>query len=354
MGTHQTTFGDALGGHPLDVRVLRFRNRPEREDPAMLALELASAGRTHDAIEVVDAALIADPDDVDLLLGCGVAAMRADQLAFAQLVLTRAARQAPTWGEPLRCLAKVLARRGRQDKAIEVARRAIDVGADDAELTEMVRRDDRRRALDAQLMRFREDPDAVEPSLLAQELLAEERALDALEVAERGLARDDDADLHVITARARLHRRERELAKDALARATTAAPEWAEPARMLGELLADEVALLAALPIVERALVHNLDDGALVALRSRIETAMSDAGIQRPEASDAGVDELLSTLDRIDPIGDETRRALSRGRSHAHELDRPRARTGWLPRIARTLFGRAPAEAPARRPVARA
>ncbi|MDQ3032783.1 MAG: hypothetical protein M3Y87_10225 [Myxococcota bacterium] len=351
MSTHHTTSEGALG-HQLDLRVLRFRNRPEREDPAMLALELAQAGRTHDAIEVVDAALAADPDDLDLLLGCGVAAMRAEQLAFAQLVLTRAARQAPAWGEPLRCLAKVLSMRGREDKAIDVARRALSLGEDDAELSEMVRRDDRRRALDAQLALFRADPDGLEPALLAQELLAEQRELDALEVATLALARDDDPDLHVVSARAHLARCERELAKESLACAITAAPEWSEPARMLGELLADEGALLAALPIVERALTHDLGDGALVALRTRIEVAMIAAGIERPEATDAGVDALLSTLDRIDPIGDETRRAISR--SKIREVERPRARSGWLPRIARTLFGGAPIDAPRTPVIARA
>jgi tetratricopeptide (TPR) repeat protein len=364
MDTHQTTF-EGAHDHQLDVRLLRFRNRPDREDPAMLALELVTAGRTHDAIEVVDAALVADPDDVDLLLGCGLAALRAHQLAFAQLVLTRAARQAPTWSEPLSALAKVLAMRDRPAKAVDVARRALSLGADDAALAAMVEVDDRRRALDARLAAFRADPDATDPALLAHALLEDARELDALEVAELALARDDDADLHVVAARARLARREPDAARDALARAISLAPDWAEPARMLAELLASEGALLDALPVVERALARNLEDASLVALRSRIEDAMRDAGIVRPEITDASVDDLLTTLDRIDPIGDETRRGLRRcdtlvdAASPLSDDERPRRRTGWLPRIARSLFARNLSErngepAPRREPIARA
>lgn len=359
MDSHQPTFDGALD-QQLDLRVLRFRNEPEREDPALLVLELVSAGRTHDAIEVVDAALRAEPDDVDLLLGCGIAAMRAEQLAFAQLVLTRAARQAPAWSEPLRVLSSVLSMRGRPEKAVEIARRALELGATDAELQQRVQRDDRERALDAQLESFRADPTSIEPALLAQELLAQERTRDALEVIESALSIEEDADLHVIAARIQRSRGERELARAALARAIALTPDWAEPARMLGELLLDEGALLEALPIIESALARHLEDASLVELRLRLEDAMRDAGITRPESTDAGLDELLSTLDRIDPIGDETRRAISRPdtlvdvASPAFDDDRPRRRSGWLPTIARTLFGGSRAPIPARRDVARA
>lgn len=380
MGAHQTTF-EAGADHLLDVRVLRFRMSPEREEPTLLALELVGAGRTHDAIEVVDGALAADPEDVDLLLGCGVAAVRGGQLAFAQLVLTRAAKLDPAWGEPLRWLAKVLAMRGREDKAVAVARRALAAGEDDAELVAMVRRDDRRRALDARLASYADDPDTEEPALLAQALLEETREAEALAVVRGALARDPrDSDLHVLEARALLARREREAAKDALARAIEHAPAWGEPARMLADLLADEGALIDALRVVERALAHDREDEALIACRVRVEDAMRAAGIERPERVEAGLDDLLSTLDRIDPIGDETRRGFARCDTAvdlaAPVLERPRRRPllahaasashpdrrrkGWLPSLQRRLFGasaRAPGvggeDAP-RRPVASA
>src|SRR5688572_5112440 len=109
MTAQKTTAEQIPGatGDLLDLRLLKFRNRPEGEDPALLALELAHAGRTQDAIEVVDDALARDPDDVDLLLGCGLAAERAGKLAFAQLVLTRAAIADRSWAEPLRHLSHV-------------------------------------------------------------------------------------------------------------------------------------------------------------------------------------------------------------------------------------------------------
>ncbi|AKF05189.1 tetratricopeptide repeat protein [Sandaracinus amylolyticus] len=333
--------------HQLDVRVLRFRSRPDSEEPALLALELVSAGRTHDALEVVDSALQADPDDVDLLLGCGVAAVRTGQLTFAQLVLTRAAKKAPEWAEPLRWLAMVLSMRGREERAADVARRALAAGATDDATRELVRRHERRVALDARLARFRDDPEHEEPALLAQALLDDEREAEALEVIASALGREEDADVLVVEARARTARREHARAEDALRRALALAPEWSEPARLLGTMLADRGALLEALPIVERALARNLDDGALVALLGRIEDQMRAAGISRPELADAHLDDLLSTLDRIDPIGDETRREIA-------PSEPVRKRSGWLPRIARRFFGMPEPTTPSTRPIARA
>jgi tetratricopeptide (TPR) repeat protein len=190
--------------HQLDLRLLKFRNRPEREDPSMLALALVGAGRAHDAIEVIDAALTADPDDADLLVSCGLAATRSGQLAFAQLVLTRAAKVAPDWAEPIRGLVAVLELRGQKDRALAVARHAIRVGASDAALAEMIRKDDRRRALDARIAALRADADAEDAALLGQELLAEDRAGDALEVATMHIGSGPiDADLAMVQARSR-------------------------------------------------------------------------------------------------------------------------------------------------------
>lgn len=344
--------------HQLDVRVLRFRSRRDSEEPALLALELVAAGRTADALEVVDAALRADPDDVDLLLGCGVAAMRSGELTFAQLVLTRAAKQAPDWSEPLRALAKVLVLRGREDRAADVARRAIELDGGDDETRALVRRHERRVALDVRIARFRETPEEEEPALLAQALLEEGRERESLEVIAAALARDtDDADLRVVEARARIARHEHGAAEEALRRALAQAPEWSEPARMLGTLLADRGALLEALPIVERALARNLEDEALVALRGRIEEQMAAAGIERPELADARLDALIATLDRIDPIGDATRQGLARCDTLVDvpsPVDPARRRTGWLPSFARRLFGGVPEAAPKAREIARA
>jgi tetratricopeptide (TPR) repeat protein len=329
--------------HQLDLRLLKFRNRPEREDPSMLALALVGAGRAHDAIEVIDAALTADPDDADLLVSCGLAATRSGQLAFAQLVLTRAAKVAPDWAEPIRGLVAVLELRGQKDRALAVARHAIRVGASDAALAEMIRKDDRRRALDARIAALRADADAEDAALLGQELLAEDRAGDALEVATMHIGSGPiDADLAMVQARAHLARNDRDRACDALARALEAAPDWSEPAAMHAELRLDEGALEAARGLVERALVAAPEQSDLATLHERIAQAMREAGIERARAADVALDRLIGTLETIDPIGDETRRILEHGARAGKEEEapkRPRRRPGWLPSFAKTLVG---------------
>ena len=87
MSTHQSTGPHALGSrtgttrdpnHALNVRVLRFRHSPHREDPALLAQELLELGRHEDALELLEMALAREPGDADLellrgraLLGAG-------------------------------------------------------------------------------------------------------------------------------------------------------------------------------------------------------------------------------------------------------------------------------------------
>lgn len=346
MGAQHTTsehVGIGASDHLLDLRLLKFRNRPEGEDPAMLAIELALGGRTNDAIEVVDEALARDPEDLDLLLGCGVAAMRGGRLAFAQIVLTRAALADRTWTEPLRHLSDVLERRGRADRAIEVARHAVRAGERDPAVVARVAADDRRRALDARLASFRADPDREEPALLAQELAAQGRNEDALFVATTAIAReDDDADLRMIEARAQIADGDRDAAERALGRAIELAPGWAEPARTLADSMLERGALIPALTTIERAIAATPDDGSLGEARDRILAAMERAGVARPGVADAALDALLGQLDRIDPIGDDTRAGFSRSDTlvDAPAPERPARRTGWLPTIARTLFGR--------------
>jgi Flp pilus assembly protein TadD len=339
------------GAEHLDVRLLRFRNRPDREEPALLALELIAAGRTHDALEVVDLALRRDPEDVDVLLGCGIAAARSGQLAFAQWVLTRAAKAAPDWVEPRRWLARVLVMRGKHARAVDVARCALAAGDDAADIAEMVRRDDRRRALDARIEAFRRDRDVEEPALLAADLLADERAADALAVARLGLASEEDPDLRVAEARALLALGDREGAERSLEMALDQAPAWEEPVRMLCDLLLDRGALPEALSLVERALAATPASEALRDLRARVEVAMRAAGVEHPAEQDTALDQLLATRDTVDPISDQPRSSLAH-RFTAGSRAAPRggrgARPGWLSRVARWLFGLAPSAPGAR------
>lgn len=345
MNVHPTptAAASALAPERLDVRLLRFRNRSDVEEPALLALELVSAGRVYDALEVVDLALERDPDDIDLLLGCGVAAAQAGQLAFAQLVLTRAAKRAPEWVEPLRWLARVLAMRGQHARAIEVARRALAAGDCDPEIVAMVRRDDRRRELDARIAAFEADPDRDDPALLAAALLAEERADDALAVARAALAREEDADLRFVEARALLALGRREEAEAVLGKLVTRAPDWEEPARLLGQLRLERGALIEAIEVVEQALSASPAHEELRRLRERIEQAMSGAGIERSVERGATFEELLATRHADDPDGERSLRELVAlrtlvGEEATSDVPSP-GRGARLLRVARHLFG---------------
>ena len=64
---HQTsnslTSLTSRGDHTLNVRMLWFRGRVEREEPAMLALDLLSQDRADDALDVATAALSGSPRD---------------------------------------------------------------------------------------------------------------------------------------------------------------------------------------------------------------------------------------------------------------------------------------------------
>ncbi len=121
MSAHTTTRGD----HTLNLRVLRFRRAPDREEPVMLALDLCARQRFEDAIDVAEAALDRAPDDAELLLPLGRAYYEDGQHERAQAVLVAAAKAEPCWAEPFAWLARVLDARGRTDKATELAVRAV-------------------------------------------------------------------------------------------------------------------------------------------------------------------------------------------------------------------------------------
>ena len=354
--TARDTPRDARDAHALDLRVLRYRNRPGTDEPALLALELVSAGRTHDALDVVDDALLHDPDDLDVLLGCALAAVRTERLAFAQLVLTRAAQRAPEWTEALTLLAQVLTLRGCQERAIEVARRAVASGATDGAVRALVRVEDWRLALDTRLAALRADPLREEPALLAHEFLAVDRAKDALAVIELGLGLEDDADLRRIEARTRARLGDHAGARRALERALELAPLWWEATLDLTVLMLDQGALLDAHALVEAGLRAQPDEGSLLALLGQVLDAMEEAGVAPPAAttgpvSTASDDATAPFL--LEPRAQNATQFLlvareeapaaappaRRDGSGAHRILGERRRSGWLPRITRSLVG---------------
>ena len=138
MSTHQATGPHAIGSraiardpnHALNVRVLRFRHSPHREDPSLLAHELLERGRHEDALELLEMALSREPGDADLELLRGRALIGAGDLPSAKETLIRAARAAPGWAAPLTWLSRALSiGEGSSARAGAIARRARTLGA---------------------------------------------------------------------------------------------------------------------------------------------------------------------------------------------------------------------------------
>lgn len=111
----------------LDVRLLRFWNRPGAEEPAMLAEDLLAAGRPQEAIRVVEAALELDSADAEVMVAGARAWEESGNLDRAQLLLTRAATAEPSWSEPWRRLGELLVQRGRFERAKQLLERAREV-----------------------------------------------------------------------------------------------------------------------------------------------------------------------------------------------------------------------------------
>lgn len=198
MGAHLTTRGD----HTLNVRMLRFRGAVDREEPAMLALDLVSRGRHLDAAAVAEAALEKAPTDGELIFALGRARLGAGDLELAQDALLRAARLERDWDEPYAWLARALDRSGRRRKAAEIAERAVDLGCEDPDVAMLARLAHTHRTLSARLETFRRAPELEEPSLLALAFLDVDRVEDAREVVTSALLADPgDDDLVALAVR---------------------------------------------------------------------------------------------------------------------------------------------------------
>ena len=117
--------------HDLDVRLLRFRNRPGSEEAVALARSLLEAGRLSEAVEVASGALAQQPENGTLLLLEGQAWLRQGDFLRAQASLLRAARADPNSKEPFRWLGEVLLKRGDPQRAVEVLERARQLDGSD-------------------------------------------------------------------------------------------------------------------------------------------------------------------------------------------------------------------------------
>lgn len=192
------------GDHTLNVRMLWFRGRVEREEPAMLALDLLSQERADDALDVALAALERSPRDPELLLVAARAHLMRGEILVARDVCIEAAREGKDWAEAFAWLARILTREGRSTKAAEVAERAVLLGATDRDLAIIEGPRRAARLLTERTRAFLLNPDRDEPALLSLALEAAGRVNEALTVIELGLRRDPgDEDLMTLTRRLR-------------------------------------------------------------------------------------------------------------------------------------------------------
>jgi Flp pilus assembly protein TadD len=253
--------------HQLDLRVLRFRTEPQREEPAMLARALLETGRHSDALELTTAGIARDPSDVDLRLVHGAALVARGRLEEAQVAFMQLAQAAPDWAHAWGELARVLLRRGRPEQALVVAERAIALEPNDTEL-QALRRD---ASLGARARRFALEPELEEPALFAQELIAAGRPAEALEVTRSALVREmDDADLLVAHARAARAIGDLDEAAGALETATFEAADWVELWQLRAAVELERGRLDEAYACIERA--HRLapESPDIAALHERI------------------------------------------------------------------------------------
>jgi len=230
----QTENPHAPLAHRLNLRVLRYRNDPARDEPVMLAQELITEGRFDEAIDLTANSLEGDPDDADLLLTHGVALRGSGRLNTAQLAITKAAQADPDWSEPWRHLAEVLLARGRVTQAYAVAERGLELDPGDEELRKIYELGE----LENRALRFIDgERSAEDPAMLATALLANGRVDTAFEVTRSALMEEfDDEDLLVTHARAACLRGDTEEAANALEMAVFEAPDFAEAWLLLAEL----------------------------------------------------------------------------------------------------------------------
>lgn len=323
---HQTSIATtSRGDHTLNVRMLWFRGRVEREEPAMLALDLLSQDRADDALDVASSALAGSPRDPELLLACGRAHLMRGELHAAREACIEAAREGKDWAEAFAWLARVLVREGRSTKAAEVAERAVMLGASDPDLALIEGPRRAMRLLSERTKRFLRDPNCDEPALLSLALEEAGEKAEALKVIDRGLTLDaDDPDL--VAIQRRLTGELEELAATCID-VPAIAPERTEDEK--------EEAFFASLGIREKKLEKHMLEPSVIVTGERSLGSPSGAGRRGPEQAPTQL------------VGSDTLVGEPAPKLHARtapfSLSRPKKRSGWLPDVSASRTARAQA-----------
>ncbi len=352
MSAHQTTDAYARQ-HELNVRMLRFRRMPEREEPALLARELLQVGRYADALELTEAALQHDPGDPDLELVRAQALLAAGETRRGEESLIRAAKAAPQWAAPLSALTRLLSGRGDETRALRVAHRARTLGADDTMVGRLAEKEETTRRLDARLAHFRASATAEEPVMLARSLELAGRKDQSVAVLREALTREpDDAD--ALAALARIERADGRAneAVELYRRARALAPGWETVERALMSLVGVEVPIEVTAPRGRSAFGDEpsvvVDQDVYREARAHDLDAQLDAFLRSPERSDATApyslepDEGEATL-----VGAPAVASAFRPEPVAPTTARPRRSTSGFPTrpIKRSAMGAAPSPA---------
>jgi tetratricopeptide (TPR) repeat protein len=302
-----------LDEHALNVRLLWFRSAVEREEPAMLALDLLGRERLDDALGVAMHALAETPRDPELVLVAGRVHLARGETERARGRFIAAARLSTGWAEPFAWLARLLSGEGRKEKAAEVAERAVLLGCTDEDIRTLDVPRRAARVLEARRQSFLADPERDDPALLVLALEAAGRLEPALEVLDRALEREpDDEDLGLLRQRLR----------------------GIEPGRTAVDLVAAEDALddeareeafFRSLGISTRPVVDPDEPSVIVSdtllgeLAPRVDdppAAASSAAPAESSAADSSPEDEASAIPLV-------QLAPSRGR-----------RSGWLPQLA--------------------
>ena len=130
--------GDTISGQDLDRRLLRFRHEAGAEDARVLATDLLTAGRFHDASDVLGT--LPHADDVSLLLLRGRAQMGSGSLIDAQQSFSLRGESIADSKLPFRWLGELLIRRGDYERAERALMRALDVDPRDDTVQALIAR----------------------------------------------------------------------------------------------------------------------------------------------------------------------------------------------------------------------
>lgn len=166
----------------LDARRRLFLADPDRDDGAMLANALVAAGLVEQALEVLEAALLHDPEDTDALFVQGNLLGARGETARARQTLRRVTQMDAGWAEAWEAIADVIDLEGDVDGAERLRAHAATIEVDPLMLVDLAIVAAGDSAIDADLSLALDLDRAVAEGVLAAR--DEEETLDATVDAE--------------------------------------------------------------------------------------------------------------------------------------------------------------------------